>query len=90
MIASKDLSRRSLLSAAAAVGASLVVGSEAHAGSIPPAAVHYQEQPKDGHHCSLCKLFVPGPTADANGTCKSVAGAINPNGWCVLFAAKDA
>ncbi len=89
MIASKDLSRRALLTAAATAGVSAVVGSQARAGSIPQAAVHYQESPKDGHHCSLCKLFVPGPTADANGACKSVAGAINPNGWCVLFVAKD-
>ena len=88
MTISKDLSRRALLSAAAAAGVSVVVGSEAQAGSIPQAAVHYQEAPKDGHHCSLCKLFIPGPTADAKGTCKSVAGAINPNGWCVLFVAK--
>jgi hypothetical protein len=88
MFASKDLSRRALLSAAAAAATTLVAGSEARAGSIPPKAVHYQMTPKDDHHCSLCKLFIPGATADAEGTCKSVSGAINPNGWCVLFVAK--
>jgi hypothetical protein len=84
----KTLSRRTLLSAAAAAASTMVVSSHASAGSIPPTAVHYQTSPKDKNHCSLCKLFIPGPTADANGTCKSVSGAINPNGWCVLFAAK--
>jgi hypothetical protein len=86
---SQDLSRRALLAATAAAATSLIAGA-ASAGSIPKTAVTYQESPKDGHQCSGCKLFIPGASADAPGTCKSVAGEINPNGWCKLFAAKQA
>jgi hypothetical protein len=86
-----DLSRRSLLTAAAAAASALVVSSRADAaGAIPKTAVGYQNEPKDGHQCSGCKLFIPGADAAANGMCKSVAGEILPNGWCKLFAAKDA
>jgi hypothetical protein len=90
MANSQDLSRRALLTTAAAAASSLLIVTGASAGAIPQAAVKYQTSPNDGKHCSNCKLFIPGATADATGTCKSVAGAINPNGWCVLFAAKDA
>ena len=86
---SSDLSRRAVLSAAAAA-ASLLVAPAAKAGTIPPTAVKYQNEPNNGHQCSGCKLFIPGATEDAPGTCKSVAGEINPKGWCVLFAAKPA
>lgn len=86
-----DLSRRSLLTAAAAVAAALVVSSEANAaGAISKTAVGYLTEPKDGHQCSGCKQFIPGADAAAAGQCKSVAGEIAPNGWCKLFAAKDA
>jgi len=86
-----DLSRRSLLTAAAAAASTLVVSTRADAaGAIPKTAVGYQDQPKDGHQCSGCKLFIPGADANAAGTCKSVAGEIPPSGWCKLFAAKDA
>jgi hypothetical protein len=85
----KDPSRRALLGIAAAAATSLIA-APASAGSIPKTAVTYQESPKDGHQCSGCKLFIPGATPDANGTCKSVAGDILPNGWCKLFVAKAA
>ena len=86
-----DFSRRSLLTAAAAAASMLVVSTQANAaGAIPKTAVGYQNEPKDGHQCSGCKLFIPGADANANGQCKSVAGEILPNGWCKLFAAKDA
>ena len=87
---SENLSRRTLLTTAAAVAASaLVIADGAYAGSIPQKSVKYQDTPNDGKQCSGCKLFIPGATADANGTCKSVAGDIVPHGWCVLFAAKE-
>jgi hypothetical protein len=90
MANTQDLSRRALLTAAAAAASTLVVATGASAGSIPQKAVKYQSTPNNGHQCSGCKLFIPGATADAVGTCKSVAGQIIPTGWCVLFAAKDA
>ena len=86
-----DLSRRSLLTAAAAVASAMVVATRADAaGAIPKTAVGYQNEPKDAHQCSGCKLFIPGADASAAGQCKSVAGEILPNGWCKLFVVKDA
>jgi len=84
---SQSPSRRAVLSAAAAATTFLFAPC-AIAGSIPQKSVKYQTEPNNGHQCSGCKLFIPGATADANGTCKSVAGDITPNGWCVLFSAK--
>jgi hypothetical protein len=49
---------------------------------VAQTAVQYQESPKDGNHCSICAQFV------APNACNLVAGTINPNGWCVLFAPK--
>jgi hypothetical protein len=83
---SQPSSRRAVLSAAAAA-TTLLFAPYAIAGSIPQKSVKYQTDPNNGHQCSGCKLFIPGPTADANGTCKSVAGDITPHGWCVLFSA---
>jgi hypothetical protein len=84
-----DLSRRALFAAAAAAATAVIV-APASAGSIPKTGVAYQDTPKDGHQCNGCKLYVEGPSADAPGTCKSVAGEINPKGWCKLFVAKPA
>lgn len=87
---SEKPSRRTLLSVAIGAMSALAVADVAHAGSIPQKAVSYQSTPNDGKQCSLCKLFIPGDKPDGPGTCKSVAGEIVPNGWCKLFAAKDA
>jgi hypothetical protein len=87
MSSSQVPSRRVVLSAAAAA-TTLLFAPCALAGSIPQKSVKYQTEPNNGHQCSGCKLFIPGATADATGTCKSVAGDITPNGWCVLFSAK--
>jgi hypothetical protein len=87
---SEMLSRRTLLTVAVGAATALVVADAANAGTIPQTAVAYQKEPKDGHNCAGCKLFVPGASADAAGTCKSVAGEILPNGWCKLWAAKAA
>ena len=42
-------------------------------------SVSYQTMPNDGQQCSGCKNFISG------GTCKIVAGAISPRGYCVAF-----
>ncbi|MGC8523311.1 MAG: hypothetical protein ACP5M5_03370 [Acidibrevibacterium sp.] len=44
--------------------------------------VQYQDQPKDGKHCSQCTYFV------APNACQQVKGEISPNGYCGLFAPK--
>jgi High potential iron-sulfur protein len=55
---------------------------------VPQKVAQYQDKPKDGHHCELCKYFIPGKSATADGTCRLVAGSIDPDGWCMLFAPK--
>jgi hypothetical protein len=38
-------------------------------------------------HCSSCRFFTAGSGAGACGTCTLIAGPINPDGYCNLFAA---
>ena len=85
-----DISRRALLGAAAAAASTLALAGRAQAGNIPQKSVKYQETPNNGHQCSGCNLFQPNDKPDGPGKCQSVAGEINPNGWCVLWAAKPA
>ena len=51
-------------------------------------AVNYQTKPNGDKQCSKCTFFVPGDTANANGTCKLVAGTISPSGYCIAYNAK--
>lgn len=69
---------------AAAIGATTL---EAEAKSSKT-ALKYQDHPKGTQKCSGCKLFVPGKTAKAMGSCKVVAGSISPNGWCMAYNPK--
>jgi hypothetical protein len=46
------------------------------------ASVKYQQSPKDGKQCSLCQHF------QAPSSCRIVDGAINPGGFCIMFAKK--
>lgn len=57
-------------------------------GQTPRNVVRYQDTPKDGHDCKGCQQFIPGPSADADGHCKVVAGTVSPNGWCLIWTAK--
>lgn len=49
------------------------------------AAFKYQDKPSGSHDCENCKLFIPGKTKSADGTCKVVAGSISPKGWCIAY-----
>jgi hypothetical protein len=85
--------RTILLSAAGLAGlpALMAAQSASAAGTVPQASAHYQPKPNaNGQHCALCNYYLPGKTATAVGSCKLVAGAIAPTGWCQLFAAKHA
>lgn len=78
------LSRRSVLlrGVACAAGAATVLtvaADPAMAAKLPQAAVGYQEKPHNGQKCSTCALFIKPHS------CKSVAGTINPNGWCHIY-----
>jgi len=86
---SKPTTRRGvLIGAAVLTGLPILAVSEAAhaAGTLPKANAHYQDHPNGNKHCSMCNYYIPGsPTA---GQCKVVAGPINPNAWCTLFAPK--
>lgn len=85
------ISRRECVKWALALPATigLARGAMAQAGpKVPQKVAQYQESPKNGQKCDLCKYFIAGSSPTANGTCRLVEGSINPNGWCALFAAK--
>jgi hypothetical protein len=86
----KPTSRRTVLIGAGLLAAALPLAAPglAVAGVVTQANAKYQNQPKNGAHCSQCNYFIAGPKPDANGTCKQVAGSISPNGWCQFFAKK--
>lgn len=89
----KPASRRTiLLGIAGLTGASALVQSQGAvaAGGVTQANAKYQPNPKGAQQCSKCNYFLPGAKADGPGQCKVVSGAISPNGWCQLFAAKHA
>lgn len=71
-------------------------------GKITQAAAQYQDTPKNGQVCGMCKYYIaPGGQAGAGmmgggqrgpgmmaqaGTCQVVEGSISARGWCVLYA----
>lgn len=75
-----DANRRQLLTMTLG-GAVLaaVASTPAQAAKVSKSSVRYQDSPKGGKDCKGCKLFQP-PNA-----CKTVDGAISPNGWCALW-----
>jgi anaerobic selenocysteine-containing dehydrogenase len=77
------LSRRTLLRGAvatAAAGTAFAGGIQsAHAAKASQKAVQYQDTPKNNQSCSNCRSFV------APSECKTVDGAISPNGWCRIY-----
>ncbi len=80
---------RTLAAAPIAIGALAAIQAEASAGTkagaLAQSAVQYQKQPKGGAKCSQCKFYINGKSATSPGECTQVAGAISPNGWCVVF-----
>ena len=88
----KQLSRRAVLKGAALIAglAPLIqVRSADAAGTVPKAAMKYQDKPNGKQDCSNCVQFIPGKTPAAMGECKVVAGSISPHGWCVAYTAKS-
>jgi hypothetical protein len=69
---------------------------------VPQAAAKYQDTPKSGQMCGMCKFYIapggkpgqgmmgggggPGMMTQV-GTCQVVDGAISARGWCVLYSA---
>jgi hypothetical protein len=85
----KPANRRTVvLGVAMTASLPLLAPQAANAGVVTQANAKYQATPKGPAHCSACKYFIAGATPTANGTCKQVAGAISPNGWCQFYAKK--
>jgi hypothetical protein len=78
----KEMSRRTVLQAAAAVGAvpALMMATAPAAAKMSQVGVAYQNSPHGSSNCGNCKLFI------APSSCKSVAGAVSANGWCKIWA----
>jgi len=74
--------RRVLAGGVAALAAGTVARPAMAQTKLQPAAVQYQETPKDGQKCDNCVNWV------APNACKIVSGNISPNGWCIAFAPK--
>lgn len=75
--------------AAVAVTAGVLLKPQtAAAAKASKAAMMYQDKPHGKQDCIGCVQFIPGANAKANGTCRVVAGSINPHGWCVAFTPK--
>jgi len=85
--ASGKLSRRSALleglACATGIAAVLAAGTNAAmASKLPQTAVSYRAKPNGDRKCSNCSLFEPPHS------CKSVAGDISADGWCLLWRKK--
>jgi hypothetical protein len=48
----------------------------------------YQDHPQGAQRCDNCLQFIPGKSPKAKGQCKVVEGDIDPQGWCIAWAAK--
>ena len=88
---SERVSRKSvlinLLTLPLAAAAVATVATQADA-KTAPAAVQYVPKSKNGKFCKRCRFFVADKALTRPGTCSIVSGAIEPEGWCVAYAAK--
>lgn len=50
--------------------------------------VKYVDRGREGMDCDDCAHFMPGTQRNGPGSCKVVAGAISPHGYCVAFTEK--
>ena len=44
----------------------------------------YQDKPKEGKSCSLCRLYSVSDLG--KGQCAVVDGEVSPNGWCMAYS----
>ena len=52
-----------------------------------PEALNYQSTPNNGQQCDGCQYYVPDQNDDGMGACTLVSGQIDPEGWCISYAA---
>jgi hypothetical protein len=84
LIGPRAVTRRAVLAGAAVAGSVplFALGSSPAWAKMSQAAVAYQDSPKGDRNCGGCGLF------QAPGSCKTVDGAISPNGWCKIWVKK--
>jgi hypothetical protein len=79
---SNSTTRRNLLQSIVAAASFFGLGvSFAYAAKASKGSVAYRDTPSGDKNCANCSLFIS-PNA-----CKSVEGAISPNGWCRIWRA---
>jgi hypothetical protein len=91
----EGISRRSAVKSGLGLIATVVVfagasrGASAADNKLAKAVVQYTDTGTvRGMDCDDCIQFIPSATAGSLGTCKVVAGDINPHGHCVAFSPK--
>jgi len=52
-----------------------------------PEALNYQSTPNNGQQCDGCQYYVPDQNDDAMGACTLISGQVDPEGWCISYAA---
>ena len=81
--------RRKVLRGALAAGCALwlarSIGAEGTVAKMSKVQAKYQNQPKGEQKCAGCMHFIP-----ESSTCKLVEGKVSTNGWCMLWAKKQA
>jgi hypothetical protein len=89
MTGSQGISRRQVLTIAAGASvtsAAVVIGTStpAQAAKVSQKIVKYQDTPKGEQRCENCVQF------EAPSTCKTVDGTVAAQGWCMVYAKKQA
>jgi hypothetical protein len=92
MTETRGISRRHALTiAAGATGASIAsaiaviaVSTPAQAAKVSQKIVKYQDTPKGEQRCENCVQF------EAPSSCKTVDGTVAAQGWCMVYAKKQA
>ncbi|MGC1381886.1 MAG: high-potential iron-sulfur protein [Candidatus Baltobacteraceae bacterium] len=90
--ASESWTRRTFLGSVVvlpALAGLVTAAASADGSKASQTAMRYQSSPNGDKHCSVCKFFVPGQDANADGSCQVVDGSISPNGYCMAFAQKS-
>jgi hypothetical protein len=80
--------RRHLFGLAALAAGLLASAKQASASRMmSKASVGYRDVPSaDGKVCVQCIYYIPIKAGQPLGTCRLVAGEINPGGWCEIWA----
>ena len=66
----------------------LIASRGAWAAKLSKAEVQYRDRSDGEKDCDDCIQFVPGSIPKTTGSCKVVAGAISPHGYCLAFTPK--